>query len=150
MTPGQRYNARIEVDAETGCWNWTGSDKSKAGYCRFYVEGKRTLVHRWAYEYFKEPIPDGWTVHHKCVNPSCSNPEHLEALPQRQNLLESDTAQAAVRARATICINGHEFNDENTYVNPTTGFRKCRVCGKLRARKYNTQKRLERARLKAA
>ena len=150
MTPEQRYNARIEVDAETGCWNWTGSDKSKAGYCRFFVEGKRVLVHRWAYEYFVGPIPEGWTVHHKCVNTSCSNPDHLEALSQLKNLLESETAQASVLARATHCVNGHEFTSRNTYVDPKSGRRTCRECRNARMRRYNARKKLERAKLKSA
>lgn len=150
MTPEQRHKARTRIDPETGCWVWTGSDRSKAGYCRFYVEGRRTLIHRWAYEYFVEPIPEGWTVHHKCVNPSCSNPEHLEALPQRQNLMESETARPAVLARATHCVNGHEFTTKNTHVDKKSGRRTCRVCAKLRMRKYNAQKRLARAKLKAA
>lgn len=148
MTPGQRYQARIEKDPETGCWNWIGSDQDARGYSRFYVEGRRTLVHRWSYEYHVGPIPDGWTVHHKCVNPKCSNPDHLAALSQRDNLMESDTARAAVRARQTECIRGHSL--AVAYINPTTGYRKCRECGNERMRRYNAAKRLRRAQKRAA
>lgn len=64
--------------------------------------------------------------------------------------MESETALPAVLARATHCVNGHEFTAQNTYVDPKIGRRTCRECAKLRMRKYNAQKRLARAKLKAA
>ena len=139
MTPAQRHWAMIEIDPATGCWNWTGSDQDSRGYSRFYVDGKRTLVHRWAYEHFIGKIPESETVHHRCVNPRCSFPDHLSALTQRENLMESDTALAAVNVRKRYCLNGHDLSVG--YVNPTTGRRYCRICRNERMR----QKRRERS-----
>ncbi|AEK09399.1 HNH endonuclease [Mycobacterium phage LittleE] len=31
-------------------------------------------------------------------------------------------------AKRTQCVNGHEFSEENTYVNPNNGYRSCRTC----------------------
>ena len=32
------------------------------------------------------------------------------------------------KGRPTYCKNGHEFTPKNTYTNPNTGFRACRIC----------------------
>ena len=133
MSPVQRHAARIEIDPETGCWNWTGSDRSAPGYSRFFVNGKRMLVHRWAYEQFVGPIPEGATVHHRCTNPRCSNPAHLQAMTQRRNILESDSALASINARRTHCVNGHDLAE--AYVNPRSGRRTCRPCRNERMRR---------------
>ena len=37
--------------------------------------------------------------------------------------------------RKTHCVHGHEYTEENTYIVPDTGARKCRECERLRFRK---------------
>ena len=61
-----------------GCWEWTGS-KNKWGYGKFYRDRKTIPAHRAAYEIAFGPIPDGLWIRHKCDNPSCVNPSHLES-----------------------------------------------------------------------
>ena len=74
------------VDPETGCWIWSHSVNRPGGY------GEATLVgvgksgaHRLMYESHKGPIPEGFVVHHTCGNPSCVNPDHLEAMSHRDH-----------------------------------------------------------------
>ena len=56
-----------------GCWEWGGS-LTDTGYGKF--AGK--FAHRLAYETWVGPIPEGHVVRHKCDNPPCINPDHLE------------------------------------------------------------------------
>jgi hypothetical protein len=42
-----------------------------------------------------------------------------------------------VSTRRTHCQRGHEFSDENTYVDPA-GHRNCRMCGNARKRRLET------------
>lgn len=70
--------------ADAGCWVFRGS-RNKDGYGVMTVRGKRTLTHRLAYETWVGPIPDGLIVRHKCDNPPCINPEHLEVGTHREN-----------------------------------------------------------------
>ncbi len=93
---------------------------------------------RFAYAQFVGPIPDGWSVHHKCNNRICCNPAHLQALTQRENLLLGDTLVAANVAK-THCPAGHEYTEDNTYTYRSG--RQCKACRRARNRVYKQQRR---------
>ncbi len=67
---------------ENGCWIWIG-EKNKCGYGRICIGRNekggllRKRTHRISYEIFKDEIPKGMLVCHKCDNPPCFNPDHL-------------------------------------------------------------------------
>lgn len=43
-----RFEAKVMVDPNSGCWLWTGAIQSK-GYGIMWLEGKTwSLAHRWA------------------------------------------------------------------------------------------------------
>lgn len=76
---------KIKVDKDSGCWLWTasgsgGSNGTAYGVVR--INKKLYYVHRWVYETFIGPIPDGYQVSHSlgCLSTRCVNPDHLEAL----------------------------------------------------------------------
>jgi len=54
-----------------GCWEWSG--RLHNGYGRL---GKYT-AHRFLWELYNEPIPEGMQVLHKCDNRKCVCPTHL-------------------------------------------------------------------------
>jgi hypothetical protein len=69
------------IKCENGCWEWTFY-KDKDGYGIY----KQRRAHRVAYELWKGKIPVGQLVRHKCDNPPCVNPEHLEIGTQSDNM----------------------------------------------------------------
>lgn len=114
---------------QTGdCWVWTGA-KSSNGYGNYWNRG----AHRVVYELLVGEIPKGKQLDHLCRNRSCVNPEHLEPVTQKENLLRG-IGQCAINAKKTECKRGHIFSSENTYV--WRGKRICRECSKIRQEVY--------------
>ncbi len=129
--PIDRFLAKVDKQAD-GCWLWTGFLHSN-GYATFYTGTRKQMAHRFAYEYYVGPIPDGLQLDHLCRVRSCVNPEHVEPVTSRTNLLRGHTVTAAHAAK-TECPQGHPFDEVNTYIHPT-GSRRCRECMRERDRR---------------
>lgn len=74
------------VIAESGCWVWSGSPSTR-GYGKITVAGTIFYAHRFMYELHVGPIPDGLYIDHLCRNKMCVNPDHLEPVTHRENLM---------------------------------------------------------------
>lgn len=73
------------VVSESGCWEWTGLLGS-SGYGHIKAFGKFVGVHRLSFELYNGPIPAGAEIRHRCDNPVCINPDHLEIGSHLQNM----------------------------------------------------------------
>ena len=111
----------IEKKDQLGCWPWSGPTREG----RYGVIGQR-YAHRFAYELLVGPIPRDLEIDHLCRNRLCVNPDHLEPVTHRENILRGISLPAR-RARQNHCKNGHAFTTENTYFRDN-GNRTCRTC----------------------
>lgn len=136
--PLERLLRRIEINPDTGCWEWQLS--TKLGYGQFALNGTVTRqAHRYAYERMVGPVPSGLELDHLCRVRHCVNPEHLEPVTPRVNNLRS-TSPSAFNAAKTRCVHGHEFTPENTLLRRDGVSRTCRACLK-RSNDENTRRR---------
>lgn len=112
-----------KVRQTDSCWLWTGATSD--GYGRFAHEGRTDVAHRLAWRALVGPIPDGLHIDHLCRVRRCVNPEHLEPVTCRENVLRG-IGPSAEHAVKTHCPAGHEYTPENTY--RYRNMRMCRAC----------------------
>ena len=118
---------------ESGCLVWTGALSARAtgDYGTFTWHGRKTvLAHRVAWMLNVGEIPDGYQIDHLCKNTRCVEVSHLDAVPPHVNN-ERSTSPSALNARKVACPQGHEYDAENTYIDPK-GTRHCRACQRER------------------
>lgn len=124
----ERMRSRIAIDAESGCWIWTGA--KRGGYGKVQVARKMRSLHRLAYELLVGPIPAGLQIDHVkkrgCTSTACCNPAHLEPVTHKENVLRG-IAPPAQNARKTHCAKGHAFSGANLCTRPN-GRRECVTC----------------------
>ena len=129
-SPTCRFWAKVNKQ-EGGCWTWLAG-RTTGGYGEFHAFGRHVSAHRFAYAELIGSVPDGLHLDHLCRNPLCVNPDHLEPVPAKENVLRG-AGPTAVNASKTHCIHGHEFNRRNTHLTPD-GKRVCRTCNRDRHR----------------
>lgn len=157
----RRFEQYCDKGATGGHWLWTGTTNDN-GYAVMYDRGQ-TYVHRWAYQNFVGPIPDGMVVghhchdldlncrggeciHRRCVNP---DPDHLVAMTQRDNTLGGRAPSrkrefgALRRAERTHCIHGHRLTEANIYYRPEDDAPCCRECRKVYLERSRAKKRTQ-------
>ena len=87
MNYEERFWSKVLVGA--GCWEWTAA--RIMGYGHFHMHGKPVQAHRWSYETYVGPIPDGMLVMHRCDNRSCVRPGHLMVGTHDDNMRDMTT-----------------------------------------------------------
>ena len=82
-----RFEAKVERVPFMGCWIWMGA-LNEHGY-GVIGRGRRGCgndkAHRVAYRAYRGEIPEGKIMLHKCGNPICVNPWHLEPGTYKEN-----------------------------------------------------------------
>lgn len=133
-----RFWSKVDKTAQGGCWMWTGST-SPDGYGVLRVNRATVYMPRYSWELANGPMPLGTEPDHLCRNRWCVNPDHLEPVSHRENILRGESPQA-VNARKTHCPQGHEYTPENTKVQ-TRGGRLCRICQREHSRNRRRSRR---------
>lgn len=72
------------VNKEDSCWTWQLT-LNRDGYGSIVVNKKSVLAHRYSV-ILDGRDPTGKVVMHKCDNPACVRPDHLEVATQQDNI----------------------------------------------------------------
>lgn len=119
------------------CIEETRGHRNPAGYVEVYVKGKkgkRFFAHRVAWEQANGPIPTGLVVRHKCDNPPCIDPDHLEIGTLADNVRDMDERGRRRPNRGEDC-GTHKLTEEQVREILTSP-----EMGKMLAAKYGVNK----------
>jgi len=96
--------ARVRPNLLTGCWEWARPSRTDGyGTMRSPWFGKEHLAHRIAYILENGPIPLGLWVRHRCDNPKCVFPNHLEVGTALDNYRDREKRGGRYRQRGAEC-----------------------------------------------
>jgi hypothetical protein len=138
--------SRVQIGAPDECWLWPTPEYN--GYGRVSLNGKKTGVHRVAYQLAVGSIPPGSDIEHTChtndntcfkrwdcPHRACVNPAHLEPVTRQENLRRAHRLGTPVgQSGKTHCPSGHPYNKRNTQFRKN-GHRVCATCNRERARR---------------
>lgn len=130
LRPTWRQPAEVrffaKVDASGVCWEWIGFIHP-TGYGRFGGGMDCHQAHRWAWLHLVGSIPSGMEPDHLCRNRRCVNPDHMELVSHRVNVLRG-AAPTARNAHKTHCPKGHPYAGANLRVYARPGGKPSRYC----------------------
>ena len=141
----KRFEKHFIPEPNSGCWLWIGGILG-SGYGSFSINDKTVLAHRVSFEIYKQEIPKGLCVLHKCDVPCCVNPNHLFVGTLKENSQDKVKKKRCWQSNKTHCSKGHQFSKENTsYYRQKDGyiFRRCSECNRINARKYHEINKLK-------
>lgn len=124
--PEERFLSHLRfsdnVHNGTPCVVWATIRSASIRYATFVDDHDQpSPAHRWAYERYVGPIPEGLELDHLCRVTLCVNPAHLEPVTHAENM------RRGVWRKRTHCKWGHEWTPENLIPTARGGV-KCRQC----------------------
>lgn len=138
LTDGQRL---LRIFAKTkkfnDCLLFTGYIRND-GYGMIRLGKKCVFVHRFVYACVRGVIKNGLMIDHLCRNRSCVNPQHLELVTNKENILRG-VGPTAINSRKTTCKRGHGLIGDNVVIT-SEGNRRCKVCRNKQSNNYYRKK----------
>ena len=120
-----------KIDDTGDCWVWAAARHHPSGYGKVWWNQKTRYAHRVVWQILVGPIDtDG--LDHLCRERACVNPDHLEPVSNRENVLRG-VGVTAVNAKKTHCPQGHSYDEANTAT--YRNMRYCRTCHRERTRR---------------
>jgi len=118
------------------CLIWQGP-LDKDGYGTFYLRRMNRRAHRVAWFSIHGDLPDDHVINHVCRNPSCVNPQHLQAITRSENVMRDSGAITYINSQKTHCPAGHPY--DRIY----SGQRYCSICEAAKKKRLRARWRAE-------
>lgn len=139
----QRLVSKLQLDWDTGCWNWTGAI-NKDGYGQIGLGDEIVGAHRASWRMFVGSVPEGMELDHICRNRVCVNYQHLRIVTHKQ--------QCENRGPKQVCRHGHRYDEVGFEMRATVGadgkpyqYRYCKACLADKLERASHKRRLDAA-----
>lgn len=139
----ERLFSKVQLDWDTGCWNWTGAI-NKDGYGQIGLGDEIVGAHRASWRMFVGEVPEGMELDHICRNRVCVNYDHLRVVTHKE--------QCANRGPKQVCRHGHRYDEVGFHMRVTTDrdghryeYRVCDACLEAYKSIANAKRRAGRA-----
>lgn len=125
----------------TPCWEWTGRlDNNGYGQTTETINNKKKScrIHRKIFRVLTGERNEKLTLDHLCRNRKCCNPDHLEQVTLKDNVLRG-IGPTAINNRKKKCNRGHLLSGKNLKIcvrEDGSQGRLCIECTKNRLRSY--------------
>jgi hypothetical protein len=106
----KRLLSNIAICTPAHCWHWMGA-RDERDYGRIFAFGSNRRAHRLIFEFCFGPVPDGLVVRHKCDNPTCCNPYHLELGTHAENMRDKLRTGKPIGPRGELARTAKLAND---------------------------------------
>jgi hypothetical protein len=117
-------------EPNSGCWLWM-AHITTCGYGGSSYRRAAVYAHRLSYAAFKGAIEGHQEIDHLCRVRDCVNPDHLEAVSHRTNMLRGETL-GGKNVKKSTCPKGHHYHQ--TIERGGVIRRRCRTCDNERKR----------------
>lgn len=120
----KRFWQKVSIPVDKSqCWLWLAAPHNSDSYGLFNLAGKTVKAHRVSW-YLANGVDPGECLDHiECSIRKCVNPDHLK------NEIWAVNSARTKYAISEYCKSGkHKKTEDNTYVNPNTGRKRCRDC----------------------
>mgnify|MGYP000860984555 CR=1 FL=1 len=116
---------KIQDAVDDACWEWTAA-RSGNGYGQVKIDRRTKPAHRAVYELLVGPIPPEMELHHRCENPPCVRPDHLELIVKTDHVRSNPNWVG----NRTHCPKGHALVEGNLVLSElrTRNARRCLTC----------------------
>lgn len=128
LLPDRFWN-KATTDPSTGCWLWIGATTGN-GYGNFRFKGKNHAAHRVSRSLLIAEVEAELDLDHLCRTRSCINPDHLEPVSRRENVLRG--LRGRLREVTEYCSKGHAYDVDNLKIEKRSDGRTVRRCKKCR------------------
>ena len=134
MNLQEMLEANSIPEPNSGCWIWTRMTAN--GYAVWGQKTQRRQVTHIAID-----VPPGMDACHRCDVTLCVNPDHLFVGTRKDNMQDAKAKGRLVGyRRREVCKQGHPLSGDNLYINPSSGKRHCRECGRRWTRTHDAKR----------
>lgn len=98
---------------KNGCIVCISHKYNHNGYMRIRLPGVgKVTLHKWLWEYYHGKVPEGYQLHHVCLNRNCLNINHLQLLTFDDHIKEHERLRKLGKDTGDLFSHYHAMQED--------------------------------------